>query len=119
MMNSVNLTGRFTKDPELRYSPNGVAVCTFTIAVNRSFTNADGEREADFPQVVAFKKTAESIAEYMRKGSLVAIEGRLQTRTYEHTEGHTVWVSEIVANNVHFLESKPEEEKPKKKYGKR
>lgn len=120
MMNNVNLTGRLTKDPELRYSASGVAVCTFTLAVNRSFTNAEGEREADFPQVVAFKGTAESTANYMKKGSLVAVEGRLQTRNYENNEGFTVWVTEVVANNIHFLESKGEEEKKgnKKPYNK-
>lgn len=106
MMNSTNLTGRLTKDPELKYSQSGVAVCNFTLAVNRSFTNAQGEREADFPQIVAFKGTAESVANYLTKGSLVAVEGRLQTRTYEAEAGHTVYVTEIVANNVHFLESK-------------
>lgn len=111
MMNNVCLTGRLTRDPELRYSPNGTAVCNFTLAVNRSFTNQDGEREADFPQVVAFKGTAESIGNYMRKGSMVAVEGRLQTRSYEKEDpagNYMVYVTEVVANQVHFLEKKEE-----------
>lgn len=120
MMNNVNITGRLTKAPELRYSPSGVAVVNFTVAVNRSFLNADGERDADFPQVVAFKGTAESVANYLDKGSLVGIEGRLQTRSYEKEDpkgNYTVYVTEIVANNVHFLDSKKDEDKPKKGRG--
>lgn len=119
MMNTVNLTGRLTKEPELRYSPNGVAICTFTLAVNRSFTNQDGEREADFPQIVAFKGTAESVANYMKKGSMIGVEGRLQTRSYEKEDpngNYMVYVTEVVANQVHFLESKGEE-KPKQTQG--
>lgn len=115
MMNSVNLTGRLTKDPELRFSPSGVAVCNFTLAVNRSFTNQDGDREADFPQVVAFKGTAESVANYMKKGSMVAVEGRLQTRSYEKEDpagNYMVYVTEVVANQVHFLESKGDGQAP-------
>ena len=86
MINTVALTGRLTRDVELRYTPNGVAVANFTIAVNRTFTNQEGEREADFIQVVAWKGTAESTANFMRKGSLVGIEGRIQTRTYENDD---------------------------------
>src|SRR5690606_35096173 len=108
MMNSVNLTGRLTKDPELRYTPNGVAVATFTLAVNRTWTNEQGEREADFIQHVAFNKTAELVADFVKKGHLVGIEGRLQVRTYENDEGKTVWVTEVVVNQVHFLEKKEE-----------
>lgn len=109
MINTVALTGRLTRDVELRYTPNGVAVANFTIAVNRTFTNQEGEREADFIQVVAWKGTAESTANFMRKGSLVGIEGRIQTRTYENDDKKMIYVTEVVAENVHFLESKKEE----------
>lgn len=116
MMNSVNLTGRMTRDPELRYTPSGVAVATFTLAVNRTWTNADGEREADFIQVVVFRKPAENVANYTGKGSLVAVEGRLQTRNYENDEGRTIYVTEVVADQVHFLDSKKsEDDKPQGK----
>lgn len=109
MINSVSLTGRFTKDPELRYTPDGVAVATVTVAVNRPFQNANGEREADFINVVIWRKTAENVANFLKKGSLVGIEGRLQTRNYEGQDGNRVYVTEVVAEQVHFLESKPEE----------
>mgnify|MGYP002714764422 FL=1 len=101
-MNRVVLVGRLTKDAELRYTPSGVAVATFTLAVNRPFTNQQGEREADFVNVVAWRKTAENVANYTTKGSLVAIDGRLQTRSYEK-DGRRVYVAEVVADNVQFL----------------
>jgi single-strand DNA-binding protein len=110
MLNSVNLTGRLVRDPELRYTPGGVAVANVNIAVQRSFTNAEGEREADFPSVVIFNKQAENVANYLTKGSLVAVEGRIQTRKYENDEGKMIYVTEVVANAVHFLESKKEEQ---------
>jgi single-strand DNA-binding protein len=112
MMNSVNLTGRLTKDVDLRYTPSGVAVANVTIAVQRSFTNKDGEREADFPQILIFNKQAENVANFLKKGSLVAVEGRLQTRSYEKEDpngNYMVYVTEVVANAVHFLESKKDE----------
>jgi single-strand DNA-binding protein len=110
MLNSVNLTGRLVRDPELRYTPSGVAIANVNIAVQRSFTNAEGEREADFPSVVIFNKQAENVANYLTKGSLVAVEGRIQTRKYENDEGKMIYVTDVVANAVHFLESKKEEQ---------
>ncbi|GBT75621.1 ssDNA-binding protein [Staphylococcus aureus] len=106
MLNRTVLVGRLTKDPELRSTPNGVNVGTFTLAVNRTFTNAQGEREADFINVVVYKKQAENVKNYLSKGSLAGVDGRLQTRSYENKEGHRVFVTEVVADNVQFLEPK-------------
>lgn len=106
MLNSVILIGRLTKDPELRYTPNGVAVSTFTLAVNRNFTNKQGQREADFINIVSWRNTAEVVAKYLSKGSLIAVEGRIQTRDYENKEGRRIYVTEVVADNVRFLETK-------------
>jgi single-strand DNA-binding protein len=114
MLNSVNLTGRLVKDVDLRYTPSGTAVANVTLAVQRSFPNKEtGEREADFPQVIIFNKQAENVANFLHKGSLVAVEGRLQTRSYEKEDpagNYTVYVTEVVANAVHFLESKKEDQ---------
>ncbi|MDC0764894.1 single-stranded DNA-binding protein [Brevibacillus sp. AG] len=104
-MNKVILIGNLTKDPELRYTPNGVAVCTFTIAVNRQRTNQAGERETDYINIVAWQKTADNCASYLRKGRQAAIEGRMQTRSYDNKEGKKVYVTEVVAENVQFLGS--------------
>ncbi|HHW5444437.1 TPA: single-stranded DNA-binding protein [Staphylococcus aureus] len=106
MLNRVVLVGRLTKDPELRSTPNGVNVGTFTLAVNRTFTNAQGEREADFINVVVFKKQAENVKNYLSKGSLAGVDGRLQTRSYDNKEGRRVFVTEVVADSVQFLELK-------------
>ncbi|HEI7579625.1 single-stranded DNA-binding protein [Staphylococcus aureus] len=106
MLNRVVLVGRLTKDPELRSTPNGVNVGTFTLAVNRTFTNAQGEREADFINVVVFKKQAENVEKYLSKGSLAGVDGRLQTRNYENKDGQRVYVTEVVADSVQFLEPK-------------
>lgn len=106
MLNRVILIGRLTKDPELRYTPNGVAVASFTLAVNRSRPNPQGEREADFIPVVVWQKQAENCANYIGKGSLVAVEGRLQVRTYDAKDGQRRWVTEVMAENVRFLEKK-------------
>ncbi|HCZ0747064.1 single-stranded DNA-binding protein [Staphylococcus aureus] len=106
MLNRVVLVGRLTKDPELRSTPNGVSVGTFTLAVNRTFTNAQGEREADFINVVVFKKQAENVEKYLSKGSLAGVDGRLQTRNYENKDGQRVYVTEVVADSVQFLEPK-------------
>ena len=103
MLNNVVLIGRLTNDPELRYTPSGVAVCKFTLAVDRPFTNS-GERETDFIPIVVWRRQAETCAEYLRKGNLCAVEGRIQTRSYENNEGRRVNVTEVVANNVRFLE---------------
>ncbi|HDR8688797.1 single-stranded DNA-binding protein [Staphylococcus aureus] len=106
MLNRTVLVGRLTKDPELRSTPNGVNVGTFTLAVNRTFTNAQGEREADFINVVVFKKQAENVKNYLSKGSLAGVDGRLQTRNYENKDGQRVFVTEVVADSVQFLEPK-------------
>lgn len=106
MMNRVVLVGRLTKDPELKYTPSGVAVCTFTLAVNRTFTNQDGEREADFINCVVWRKPAENAANYLRKGSLAGVDGRIQTRNYEGNDGKRVYVTEVIAESVQFLEPK-------------
>lgn len=106
MLNNINLCGRLTKDPELKYLGNGTPVSTFTLAVNRTFKNKDGEREADFISVVVWRKQAENVANYVGKGSQVAVSGRLQTRNYENKEGQRVYITEVVAEEVHFLDSK-------------
>jgi single-strand DNA-binding protein len=106
MLNRVILIGRLTKDPELRYTPAGVAVAQFTLAVDRPFTSKEqGEREADFIPVVTWRQLAETCANYLRKGRLAAVEGRMQVRNYENNEGRRVYVTEVVADNVRFLES--------------
>lgn len=102
-MNKVILIGNLTKDPELRYTPNGVAVTTFTLAINRPRTNQAGEREADFINIVAWQKLADLCATYLRKGRQAAVEGRIQTRSYDNKEGKKVYVTEVVAENVQFL----------------
>ncbi|WP_243292728.1 single-stranded DNA-binding protein [Bacillus sp. FJAT-47783] len=104
MMNRVVLVGRLTKDPELRYTPSGVAVATFTLAVNRTFTNQQGEREADFINCVVWRRPAENVANFLKKGSLAGVDGRLQSRSYEDQTGRRVYVTEVVADSVQFLE---------------
>lgn len=106
MMNRVILVGRLTKDPELRFTPNGVAVATFTLAVNRSFTNQQGEREADFINCVVWRRPAENVANFLKKGSLAGVDGRVQTRSYEGQDGKRVYVTEVLAESVQFLEPK-------------
>jgi single-strand DNA-binding protein len=106
MINRVVLVGRLTKDPEFRTTPSGVNVANFTIAVNRTFTNSQGEREADFINVVVFRKQAENVNNYLSKGSLVGFDGRMQSRSYENKEGQRVFVTEVVADSVQFLEPK-------------
>lgn len=104
MLNRVVLVGRLTKDPELRYTPNGVAVANFTLAVNRPFSNQQGDREADFINCVVWRKPAENVANFLTKGSLAGVDGRVQTRSYDNNEGRRVYVTEIVADSVQFLE---------------
>ena len=106
MINSVNLVGRLTRDVELRVSQSNVAVASFTLAVNRSFKSANGEREADFINCVAFKKTAEILNQYAGKGSQIGVTGSIQTRNYENKEGQRVYVTEVIANNIALLDSK-------------
>ncbi len=109
MLNKVILIGRLAQDPELRYTPNGNAVAKFTLAVNRSFKNKQGEREADFIDIIAWNKLAEICADYLGKGRLVALEGRLQIRSYDDSQGIRRKASEVVANEVRFLEKKKNE----------
>ena len=104
MLNKVILIGRLTRDPELRYTPNGVAVARFNLAVDRNFTNAQGEREADFIDIVVWRKLAETVANKLGKGRLVAVEGSLQIRSYDDRDGIRRKAAEIVAENVRFLD---------------
>src|SRR5699024_3110752 len=106
MINRVVLVGRLTKDPEYRVTPSGVQVATFTLAINRTFTNQQGEREADFINCVVFRRPAENVNNYLSKGSLAGVEGRLQSRSYENQEGRRVYVTEDVCDSVQFLEPK-------------
>ena len=104
MLNKVILIGRLTKDPESKYLPNGTAVTTFTLAVDRSFTNAQGEREADFLPICTWRGLAENCGKYLAKGRMVAVSGRIQTRNYDTPEGQKRYITEIVADEVQFLE---------------
>ncbi|WP_053018508.1 single-stranded DNA-binding protein [Staphylococcus haemolyticus] len=106
MINRVILVGRLTKDPEFRTTQSGVNVATFTLAVNRTFTNAQGEREADFINIVVFRKQADNVNNYLKKGNLAGVDGRIQSRSYENKEGQSVFVTEVVADSVQFLEPK-------------
>lgn len=105
-LNRVVLVGRLTKNVDLRYTQNGKAVGNFTLAVNRPFKNASGENEADFILCQAWGKQAENLANYMKKGSQVGVDGRIATRSYDNNQGQRVFVTEAVADNVQFLESK-------------
>src|SRR5690625_2195115 len=104
MINRVDLVGRLTKDPELRYTGNGTAVANFTLAVNRTFKNSQGEQEADFINCQTWRTTAENVAQYLKKGSLAGVDGRIQTRSYDNNEGRRVFVTEVVADSVQFLD---------------
>lgn len=115
-MNTVILIGRMTKDPELRYTPNGKAVASFNLAVDRPFKNANGEKEVDFINCVQWGKGAEFTAQYTVKGSKVAVEGRLQVRSYE-IEGQKRWIAEVVCGNVEFLDNKKRNEKAPENLG--
>lgn len=106
MINNVTLVGRLTKDPDLKYTSSGTGVATFTLAVNRNFTSADGNREADFINCVIWRKSAESLANMAKKGSLIGVTGRIQTRSYDNQQGQKVYVTEVVADNFQMLESK-------------
>ncbi len=106
MLNRVVLVGRLTRDPELRYTPNGIPVATFTLAVNRTYTNQQGEREADFINCVVWRRQAENVANFLKKGNLAGVDGRIQTRNYEAQDGRRVYVTEVVAESVQFLEPK-------------
>ena len=106
MINNITLVGRLTKESDLRYTSDGTATASFSLAVNRPFKSANGEREADFINCVIWRKNAENFANFTRKGSLVGITGRIQTRNYENKEGQRVYVTEVVAENFALLESK-------------
>ena len=113
MINNSTIVGRLTRDPDLRYSQTGKAVCNFTLATNRPFKNAQGENEADFIKCLTFGKQAENLANYMRKGSLVGVEGRIQTRSYTNKDGNKVYTTEVVANQVSFLDNKKDNQQQK------
>ena len=106
MINNVVLVGRMTRDAELRYTPSNVAVATFTLAVNRTFKSQNGEREADFINVVMWRQQAENLANWAKKGSLIGVTGRIQTRSYDNQQGQRVYVTEVVADNFQMLESR-------------
>ena len=106
MINNVVLTGRLTKDVDLRYTSSGTAVGSFSSAVDRQFKNQQGEKETDFINCVIWRKSAENFANFTRKGSLVGIQGRIQTRNYENQQGQRVYVTEIVVENFTLLESR-------------
>lgn len=105
-INNTVLVGRLTKDPDLRYTGNGTAVATFTLAVNRSFKNQNGEYEADFINCVIWRKSAENLANLAHKGSQIGVVGRIQTRNYENKQGQRVYITEVVADNFQLLEPK-------------
>ena len=108
MINRVVLTGRLTRNPELKTTQNGLSVASFTIAVNKQFTDANGNRGADFINCVIWRKSAENLCEYTHKGSLIGIDGHLQTRNYEGNNGQKVFVTEVVVDSFSLLESKNE-----------
>ena len=106
MINNTTLVGRLTKNPELRYTGSGIAVVSFSLAVERNYTNAQGERETDFINCVAWRGTAETLANFSVKGSLIGVTGSIQTRNYQNNEGRTVYITEVVVDNFQMLESK-------------
>lgn len=110
MINNVVLVGRLTRDPDLRTTGSGISVATFTLAVDRQYTNSQGERGADFVSCVIWRKAAENFANFTSKGSLVGIQGRLQTRTYDDKDGKRVYVTEVVVDNFSLLESRRDRE---------
>jgi len=110
MINRVVLVGRITKDVDHRVTQSGVSVVSFTLAVNRNFTNASGEREADFINCVTWRASADFMRNYVKKGNLLGVDGRIQTRNYEDNDGRTVYVTEVVADSVQLLESRSSQE---------
>lgn len=109
-MNQTCLIGRLTKDVELKYTPANQAVAQFTLAVNRTFKNANGEREADFINCVIWRQAAENFANFAKKGALIGITGRIQTRSYENAQGQRVYVTEVIAENFQMLESRSQQQ---------
>ena len=114
-MNSVNLLGRLTAKPELRYTSTNLAMCRFTIAVNRTYSNSQGEKETDYINCVSFKKQAENICNFLDKGSLVAIEGRIQTGSYDDKDGNKRYTTDVMVNGIQFLSASKKEEKAEQK----
>jgi single-strand DNA-binding protein len=112
MFNRIILVGRLTADPEMRYTPNSIAVVKFTLAVNRNFNSKQGEKETDFIDIVAWRGLAETCTNYLKKGYMVAAEGRLQIRSYEDSQGVRRKVSEVIADNVRFLDRGKDSNKP-------
>ena len=110
MINRVVLVGRLTRDPELRTTGSGISVATFTLAVDRQFTNSQGERGADFISCVIWRKSAENFCNFTSKGSLVGVDGRIQTRSYDNKDGQRVYVTEVVVDNFALLESRKDRE---------
>lgn len=110
MINNVTLVGRLTKDVELKYTPANQAVAQFTLAVNRTFKNANGERESDFINCVIWRKSAENFANFAKKGALIGITGRIQTRNYENQQGQRVYITEVIAENFQMLESRSQQQ---------
>ena len=110
MINNVVLVGRLVRDPELRYTPSNQAVATFSLAVNRNFKGQNGEREADFINCVIWRQQAENLANWAKKGALIGITGRIQTRNYENQQGQRVFVTEVVADNFQLLENRKDRE---------
>lgn len=106
MINNVTLVGRLTRDPELKYTPSNIAITTFNLAVNRNFKGVNGEREADFINCMIWRKQAELLAEWCKKGNLVGITGRIQTRSYDNQQGKRVYVTEVVADTFQLLEKR-------------
>lgn len=104
-MNKCILVGNLTRDPELKQTPSGVSVCSFSIAVNRNYTNASGEREADFINIVTWRNLAENCGKYLAKGRKVAVCGQIQSRSYEDKDGNKRYVTEVVADDVEFINS--------------
>ena len=114
-MNNVSLVGRLTKDVELKYTSSQTAVATGTLAVNRQFKNANGEKETDFINIVVWRKPAEILSSYASKGSQIGITGRIQTRNYEGNDGKRVYVTEVVAETVMLLDGKSNNQQPQQK----
>ena len=110
MINNLTLIGRLTKDVELKYTPANQAVAQFTLAVNRTFKNANGERESDFINCVIWRQSAENFANFAKKGALVGITGRIQTRNYENQQGQRVYITEVIAENFQMLESRNQQQ---------
>jgi single-strand DNA-binding protein len=109
-MNKVILIGNLTRDTELRQTPNGVSVCTFSIAVSRDYTNSDGSKETDFFNIVVWREKGENCAKYLKKGKKVAVVGSLQNRSYEDNDGAKRYVTEVIASDVEFLSPKEQEQ---------